>query len=289
MVTSDSPKIIVLGIDGLEYNLVEEWRLKNIMQKTYCKLDLSDYKVIVTTPIWGSMLTGKIDEEIMRIWVKRSEIMGGEKTVKQKWWAKFGLFLPPSVNLWLWVNVFEKFIGGDPFGRTANYILEKKELTIFQFFKNSWTNGIPSYGKNTSTTIKRDLMKQAILKEKTPYRNHVIQNYKDDKAQLFSVLEKPEIDFVFWYTSLLDDLGHIDMGRPVALMMKHYLDINEVVGRVKETRPDSIIYVISDHGMKPSKGILGTHSNHAFFSSNSGETIEKPFQLYNLISKHKSG
>ena len=55
---SGPPEIIILGIDGLEYNLVKEWRLKNITQEAYRKLDLSDYKVVVTPPIWGSMLTG---------------------------------------------------------------------------------------------------------------------------------------------------------------------------------------------------------------------------------------
>ena len=73
---SGKPKVIVLGIDGLEYSLVEKWGLKNIMQKTYCKLDLSDYKIIVTPPIWGSMITGKIDEDVMKVWEKSAELVG---------------------------------------------------------------------------------------------------------------------------------------------------------------------------------------------------------------------
>jgi len=74
--------------------------------------------------------------------------------------------------------------------------------------------------------------------------------------------------------------------------MRHYLEINEVVGNVKERRPNSIIYIISDHGMEhmePKKDSCGMHSNHGFFSSNTGETIEKPIQFYDLISKHKNG
>ena len=53
--------------------------------------------------------------------------------------------------------------------------------------------------------------------------------------------------------------------------------------------PSSLIYIISDHGMErieQKKSSWGAHSDHAFFSSNTGETIEKPSQLYELISKH---
>ena len=137
MTFSGPPKVIVLGIDGLEYSLVEKWRLKNLKQKKYCKLDLSEYKVIVTPPIWSSMLLGKIDEELMDIWVRNSELLGG-------------------------------------------------------------------------------------------------------------------------------------------------------VGQVKEIYPSSIIYVISDHGMEKIRPNLswGDHSRYAFFSSNTGETIDKPYQLHDLFLKH---
>jgi hypothetical protein len=59
--------------------------------------------------------------------------------------------------------------------------------------------------------------------------------------------------------------------------MKYYFEINELVGRVKESCPKSKIYVISDHGMermKQQKTRWGMHSKHAFFSSNTGEKIE---------------
>lgn len=288
---SEQSNIIILGIDGLEYNLVKEWRLKNIMQKKYCKLDLSNYNVIVTPPIWGSMLTGKIDDEVMKVWVKLAEVLGGEKNIKQKWWAKIGKIFPFSVNYWIWDNIFAPLIGGDPFKTTANYVLEKNEPNIFQFFEKPWTNGIPSYGRNVSTPTQKKLTEKAIAGERMPYKKHIIKQYEKDKLQLFSALDKQEFDLIFWYTPLLDNLGHMDMGKPLTLMMKHYLEINEVVGKVKESCPTSIIYIISDHGMErmePKTSAWGMHSHHGFFSSNTGETIGKPFHLYDLISKHRS-
>ena len=286
------PKIIILGIDGLEHNLVKEWRLINIMQKTYGKLDLSDYNVIVTPPIWGSMLTGKIDEEVMKAWVRLAELQETEGNVKQKWWTKIGKNLPLSINFWVWRHIFEPVIGGDPFETTANYVLDKKLPNIFQFFKKPWTNGIPSYGKNVSNAEQKILTKDAITGIKEPYKKYIIKNYMKDKSELFSALEKQDYDFMFWYTTLLDNLGHMEIGSPLTHLMKHYLEINEVAGKVKEIYPKSIIYIISDHGMErmeEKKSSWGMHSNYGFFSSNTGEIIEKPFHLYDLLSKHKNG
>ena len=285
------PKIIILGIDGLEYNLVKDWRLKNIMQKEFCKLELTDYNVIVTPPIWGSMLTGKIDKEIMKIWIKQAELTGGGVNIEQKWWAKLGKFLPYSVNYWLLDNVFARLQGGDAFEKTANYVKEKNQPNIFQLFESTWTNGIPSYGRKVINEVSKKLTENAIARDKKPYKMYAIEQYKNDKSQLLAVLKKPQYDFIFWYTSLLDSLGHVDMGNPLALMMKHYLEINEVVGIVKEQYPNSIIYIASDHGMErmePKKSSWGMHSDHGFFSSSTGETIDRPFKLYDLISKHKS-
>jgi hypothetical protein len=290
MKATTSPRIIVLGIDGLEYNLVEKWRLKNIMQKTYCKLDLSDYKVVVTPPIWGSMITGKIDEEIMKMWEKTSEISGHfdlKTNVKQKWWARIGAnVLPHSVQEWIWSNFFEKRIG-DPIESSTNYVIEKNQTNIFQFFEKPWTNGIPSYGRAYTGPTEKKLLNKVFHGEKKPYIDYAIDNYQNDKIQLLSAIEKKEYDIIFWYAPLLDKLGHIYIKSPLTLM-NYYLEINEVVEKVKEKCDDSCIYVISDHGMEPYKGIWGMHSDHAFFSSNTGETIDKPLQLYNLILKHKN-
>ena len=285
------PKVIILGIDGLEYNLVKEWRLKNIMQKEYCRTELSDYDVIVTPPIWGSMLTGKIDKEIMKIWIKQAELTGGGVNTKQKWWARIGKILPYSVGYWLLDNVFVHLQGGDAFEKTANYVKEKNEHTIFEFFESTWTNGIPSYGRKVIDEVSKKLTENAIAGDKKPYKKYSIEKYKKDKEQLMSVLKKPHYDLIFWYTGLLDNIGHIDMGNPIAYMMKHYLEINEVVGKVKECCPNSIIYIISDHGMErmdQKKSSWGMHSGHGFFSSSNGEKINRPYELYDLISKHKS-
>ena len=50
---------------------------------------------------------------------------------------------------------------------------------------------------------------------------------------------------------------------------------------------NDILYIVSDHGMEPIEGDPrgGDHSDHGFFSSNTGELIQKPQDLFYLIKK----
>jgi len=292
MKETEQPKIIVLGIDGLEYNLAKKWRLKNMMQKKYSKLDLSDYKIVVTPPIWGSMITGKIDKEIMNLWIKYGKLIGDNEKLEEKKWAEvLKKVIPKKIGTWIWDNLFTPTLGGDPFDTTANFVKDKKYTTVFDFFERPWDNGIPSYGRNVSAPEQRKLTEKAIEGDKKPYRKYILKQYTEDKLKLLNALGEKKYDFIFWYTPILDNIGHMDIGRPLTHMMKHYLEVNNFVGIIKEICPKSIIYIISDHGMEAmnnKKTSWGNHSDHAFFSSNNGETIDKPFQLYDLIIKHKS-
>jgi hypothetical protein len=290
MSVAKQPKIIVLGIDGLEFNLVEEWKLINLMQKKFCKLNLSDFKVIVTPPIWGSMITGVVDKEIIELWTKYIKIIGNDEKLDEKTSTKIlGKIIPDRIGGWIQNHLIQFFVGGNPFEITANYVKNKNQKTVFDLFKNSWTNGIPGFGKNVSDEEQRKLTVQAIAGNKKPYIEFISEKYYEDKALLLNAIKKQDYDFIFWYTPILDNFGHMGMGNPLKHMMKHYLEINNLVGDVIEKCPKSIIYIISDHGMErieQKKNSWGAHSDHAFFSSNTGETIEKPPQLYKLISDH---
>ncbi len=49
---------VILGIDGLEYEYVTKFGLKNLMQTTYGKTDISDFEEPRTIVIWSSFLSG---------------------------------------------------------------------------------------------------------------------------------------------------------------------------------------------------------------------------------------
>ena len=54
-------RVFILGIDGLEYNFVERYRLGNLKQMEYGKTDLSDMEEILTPILLGSFITGKFN------------------------------------------------------------------------------------------------------------------------------------------------------------------------------------------------------------------------------------
>lgn len=55
--------IVILAIDGLEYDYVREFDCKNLMQKEYGKTDISEFEEPRTIVLWSSFLTGKNKEK----------------------------------------------------------------------------------------------------------------------------------------------------------------------------------------------------------------------------------
>lgn len=51
--------IVVLGLDGLEYEYVKEFNCKNLMQKSFGKTDISEFNEPRTVVLWSSFLAGK--------------------------------------------------------------------------------------------------------------------------------------------------------------------------------------------------------------------------------------
>lgn len=279
-------KILILGIDGLEYNLVEEWNLKYIKQQAYTKTDLSDFEVIVTPPIWAAMLTGKIIPEINETFIKRYRYYSQKTSevkidLKTPWYIKVGRKILPKVIR----QKINKIMFPDPFKKTADFLLKtSKYETIFDYYEKSWTNGIPSYGRNVSTKEIKTAMQEAINGNLKPLVQYSLRIYEEDKRQLFGALEKG-YELIFWYTPFLDEISHFYIRKKLKLM-NLYIELNKLVKDVKSRLEDEdIIYIISDHGMEPVPGDPrgGNHSDHGFFSSNTGELIRKPQDLFYLI------
>jgi len=59
--------MIILGLDGLEYNYVLEFNCKNLMQESFGKTDISIFSMPKTVVIWSSFLAGKnLEAEILK-------------------------------------------------------------------------------------------------------------------------------------------------------------------------------------------------------------------------------
>lgn len=65
--------------------------MKYLKQKAYCKIDLSDFDVIITPLIWGAMLTGKKIEYIEETYLKRAKIIAVKGNAYKKNQNNIGL------------------------------------------------------------------------------------------------------------------------------------------------------------------------------------------------------
>jgi len=285
-------KIIILGIDGLEYTLVEEWNLKYLKQKAYTKTDLSDFGVVITPLIWAAMLTGKKIDEIEKIFLKRARFFSeNPRSVKAKTeqylFAKIASkVLPEKVKRWIIKNILP-----DVFEKTKDILRAKNYTTIFDFFDKTWTNGLPAYGRNVVTTKSKKLHKLATEGNPKPLYKYSLEMYKKEKRMLLDALKK-DYQLIFWYTPFLDKIEHFYINKKSKLL-NIYIDLNKLVRKIYEIiSSNDILYIVSDHGMVPVErsvsGSFGEHSDYGFFSSNTGELIKKPQDLFDLVVSKKA-
>ena len=56
-------KLIILGMDGLEYDLVTKFGYKNLMQDHFGKTDISEFELPRSVILWSSFIAGKSKEK----------------------------------------------------------------------------------------------------------------------------------------------------------------------------------------------------------------------------------
>ena len=84
--------MVILGLDGLEYEYVKEFNCKNLMQEKFGKTDISMFSEPRTIVIWSSFLAGKNlekeilgkDEEVLEEIITRSVRIKGEIVEKDE-------------------------------------------------------------------------------------------------------------------------------------------------------------------------------------------------------------
>ena len=79
--------MVILGLDGLEYEYVKEFNCKNLMQEKFGKTDISMFSEPRTIVIWSSFLTGKnLEKEILE---KGKELWDFSLKPEQTFLARF--------------------------------------------------------------------------------------------------------------------------------------------------------------------------------------------------------
>lgn len=254
--------------------------MKNLKQKACCKLSLEDFPVASTPLIWASMLVGKPVKEMIRRFMQSPRSLRWSKSRKMFLVRKI---VPKSIRIFIGDKIFPKVF---PQENVSRYLKEMSIPTILDETK-SWTNGIPGYNikKNKITWVKRWIDVIGNEEEERKILVNIRKEHKLQVKKLFQILQKRQHRLIFFYDNWLDIAGHIEWGRKWKITEK-YLEVNTLVGEIRNmlNLKQDVLYIISDHGMKL-LGNRGDHSNYGFFSSSTGETIKKPYEIYYLIKR----
>jgi len=247
------PRVFILALDGVEYELVVGWKLRNLMQKHYGSVDISEFRRnfgrASTPTLWSSFITGKYLN------------IGG-------WWT-YGKILdwvrvkPPLRWIKHKRKIFWKFI--------RPRVVDKRELgckTIFDHASKSIAVNIPAYNEPTEFHVR---LTEAILsKGLDEYEREIWSLHNQRAEETFKKLEEDRdwTLFMTWF-DLADLLGHIHIAKRVWALKKGYEHLDELAGNLsRKVGENSIFLIVSDHGMKPMPDGTGDHTNHTFYSLN---------------------
>lgn len=187
--------IVVLAIDALEYDLVERFNCRHLMQKYYGKTDISEFSEPRTMVLWSSFMAGKnMEKEVLALgdrgmWDFRLDIKD----------TFFKEFKDPAI------------IDLPGFNYDGPQHAKEREL-LKQYFDAS----------NSEE-------KEAVRKE---YNEHAFAHHRNIKAEFAKALGEGH-DFVLGYFSVADVVGHLNFGNTM-LMKMIYKDIDEIAAGIKE-------------------------------------------------------
>jgi len=268
-------RVLILAFDALEYELVKEWRLKNLMQTRYGKYKAAispRYEEPMTPSAWTTIITGmKPEEHKIEEWWE----WGYNRFIEWIRWK------PPLV----WIKGKRKILWKLGY-RPKPYGREKlKGKTIFDLTPKSIALFVPAYSEPADYRINLD---SAIKQGINTYIKTVWYIHNRRKQKFLENLEKDWELFMCWF-DLADLLGHACITKCRKELWKGYLELARIVGIAKRKLGDDVfILIISDHGMKPEPDGTGGHSLHGFWSINKDWEWFQPREatdFYGLIKK----
>jgi len=270
-------KVVVLGLDGLEASIIEEYRFPNLCQIEYgrVRVPIAPHVNEPSTPVvWISFLTGKPPSEHG---IKRAVIYDNP----------FIDFVfrhtrnPTMRRLILKFNRVRHLL--ESHGLLKKHMPRRSELktsTLFDTVKPSIGIDIPILHKDVD--IKYAGLIDAILgKNRAKYLSFLVQDYKNVRNQLLKALNR-EYRLVMAHFSITDLYGHIyckELDRIVQLYWMMDKMVYDVTRKLRQSR--DLLLILSDHGINTRYG----HTPYGFYSVNHKLGLRNPHitTFYNII------
>ena len=278
--------VCILALDALEYDLVEEFNLENIKQLEYGKIDVSTFKDLATPIIWASFITGlppekhglgteaipqwtnPVIENLRRLSIKMQlgRIKGKGEILRKLGFERRSLY-----------------------EKTVEEFRKRKIQTLFSVIPNSKALSVPPYQKWTDRETQL-LFGQAVEKEEktSAFEERMWNLFEEKKDKFMRIIREGNWNLFMTHFKFADLLGHIFAGN-LTRMFGVYMKAEQLVKDVKKIiRDETLLLVVSDHGMKMfGKGRFGEHSDHGFYSSNLPLKLKNPkiTNFFDLIVK----
>jgi len=274
-------KTLIIGIDALEYDLVKEWDLKNLMQEEYGRTQLPIYpgEEPNTRIVWPCFITGKMPHEMG--YVTQKVFKPPLQFFINLFFPKIKFILSPrrdNPKDMIEKNANKRFrLAMEIYALLSRWHLVRKPVrddikaaTIFETISPSIHLHIPVYDENLPDYSSKVI--EAI--ENKAYRSifemKCMHEFKQRTREVFDWWNKNEWKLFMQYFWLLDGIQHVFYNNPKKIA-KFYIMFDEFIGKLREKiDDDTLLLIVSDHGQH--KGI---HTTHGFYS------VNKPLGLRN--------
>jgi len=286
-------KVIILGLDALEYDLVTEWDLQNLMQEECGKTELpmdEDYVYDdpATPVIWTSFITGKKPSEhgvetvtvwnsrFMNWFTKRIYIKYLHKPAK-KVDCQYPSAPPPEQiesgkRKKKPTDILKRFGIYERFPEQADI----RSDTIFDMPLRTIASRVPVYSPYeeafppAKATIAEALVKKGMYRVKWDMK--CLKAWNERSKELLAYMEyQDKYDLLMHYFFTLDAVQHAFPDK-LDKIKEWYVRADELAGKVREKLgPDTLFLIVSDHGQKK-----GLHTPYGFYSANVKLDLKNP-------------
>ena len=262
-------RIVVLGIDALDYDYVVMCGFEEFMLRNYGKLRIPEELWLNGVPytplVWTAYLTGRRPAEV------------GVESIYQ---------FPK------WLRLIQKIIAWTPlrFVKGKRRVLRKFGFEVTKPYKirgNTLLDDVKSVGINVpGVSLDKRFYKILDLIDRGEFFAAVRLSYGLTRDVFVKVREAVEVgwaDLIFGYVNLLDIVGHlfwVKEPKEVVMAYKFVSSWVEVLRKLAITSGYHVI-IISDHGMRDSgDGVTGTHTEFGFWASTLRDfSLSSPYEF----------
>jgi hypothetical protein len=283
-------RVLILGIDALEYTLVETWDLKHLKQHEYGKTIVPIYKgggEPVTLVVWPCFITGKEPDE-----------MGYNSPILYRQPLKFildALFYPfysmlhSSPNQQDHESITYKTTRTERLISRFNYYAMKaglgryptrndiKASTLFDnpAYKSLHLH-VPVYDEshtledhcNPRNNVIAALTNKNLRKQ---FDERLMAEFNQKTQEVYDILHDDSWQLCMQYFYVLDGIQHVFFKNKLKIM-NYYMHFNEFVRKITETLPkDILLLIIADHGHAN-----GLHTTYGYYSCNTPLHLHNP-------------